>query len=223
MIALPNPEGLTPLKIGGFLWPRVSFYDKQREIIESVRCNRITVVRAGHELGKDFVAGFLTLGAFLAPNVFLRHPDDGWLATNEVRIITTSVKDDHLRILWGELGRFIRTSSIPMLTNQRPPGNLIWNHHDIRKVNADGEKDEISYLRGMVSQKGEGMAGHHAAHTFLIIDEGSGAEDEVFSRGETWAKRILIIGNPYPTRNFFYRLSRAGDREFTGPSKERTI
>jgi hypothetical protein len=74
---------------------------------------------------------------------------------------------------------------------------------------------KISYLLGMVSQKGEGMAGHHARYTLGIIDEASGVDDLVYTQMDTWAKRKLIIGNPNPTENFFKKLVVGGDQEAT--------
>lgn len=187
-----------PFKLNRVLWPDVYFYEHQRRIIRSVEENKITVVPAANMMGKDFVAGNI------AVNCFLRHP--------VCRIVTTSVRDDHLRVLWGEMGRFIQTSKYPLL--QEKGGILRVNHQDIRKYGRPfREKQEckISYLRGMVSEKGEGMAGHHAPFTLGIIDEASGVDDLVLTQMETWAKRILIIGNCNPTTNFFYRFVKAGD------------
>lgn len=130
--------------------------------------------------------------------------------------MTTSVKDDHLRVLWGEVGRFIQTSLVPLTVEKGGP--LIVNHRDIRKLKArrgvpldECEMCEISYMRGMVSEKGEGLAGHHAANTLMIIDEGSGVDDEAYSAGQGWMKRLLVIGNPMPCVNFFFRGIDGGD------------
>ncbi len=189
-------EPVHPLTLGSLLWPKVTFYDKQVQVIDSVWRNKETIVPAGNKLGKDFVAGFIAL------TFFLLH--------EEVRIVTTSVKDDHLRVLWGEIGRFIQDSEVPLLRDKGGP--IIYNHRDIRKVSmATGQEDKISYLRGMVSERGEGMAGHHAAATLLIIDEASGVDDVVYTQGGTWAGRVLAIGNPNPCQNFFKRLVKAGD------------
>jgi hypothetical protein len=183
-----------PLVFGRVVWPHVEFYDKQREVIYSVEHNKVTVVPAGNMLGKDFVAGFIALSHFL------RHP--------ECRVVTTSVKDDHLRVLWGEIGRFVQTAARPLV---QPGGPLIVNHRDVRKVRG-GAQDQISYLRGMVSERGEGMAGHHAGWTLGIVDEASGVDEVVFTQMETWARRILVIGNPHPCENFFRRLVKGGDK-----------
>lgn len=159
-----------------------------------------SLVDLGRGNGKDFVAGFIALWFFLT-----RHT---------CRVITTSVKDDHLRVLWGEIGRFIQECKHPLLLDQGGP--LIWNHRDIRKVlnptdPCKRRRCEISYLRGMVSERGEGLAGHHAAHTLCIIDEGSGVDDLVYTQQATWARRLLVIGNPNQTNNFFYRGVKEGD------------
>lgn len=183
-----------PIQFAATLWPEVQFYDKQIQVIESVRDNDETFVVAGHELGKDFVAGFIALWYFVCHQ--------------PCRIITTSVKDDHLRVLWGEIGRFIETAKYPL--EYIKGGPLIIKHRDIGKV-FKGKPCSISYLRGMVSEKGEGMAGHHAPYTLLIVDEASGVEDEVYKRADSWAKKKLIIGNPYPCSNFFKKGILAGN------------
>lgn len=185
-----DPLGLLPSH-----WPDVRFYDRQQQIIRSVVENDETVVVAAHQVGKDFTAGFVALAAFLCHQ--------------EARVISTSVKDDHLRVFFGEVGRFIQTSRVP-LTRERG-GPLVVNHRDIRKV-VGGRVCEISYLRGMVSERGEGLAGHHAAYTLLVVDEASGVEDVVFERALTWAKRVLVIGNPYGSGHWFHRAVKGGDR-----------
>jgi hypothetical protein len=141
------------------------------------------------------VAGFISLSCFL------RNP--------VARIITTSVKDEHLKVLWGEIGRFIQSSRYPLTVDKGGP--LIFNHRDIRKVNDKGQRCQISYLWGLVSEKGEGMAGHHAPYTLIIGDEASGLDNTVYTQSDTWAKRKLFIGNPNPCQNFFLEYVEAGD------------
>jgi phage terminase large subunit len=184
-----------PMVMCRVLWPHVKFYPKQEDIIYSVEYNDETFVTAGHQLGKDFVTGFIVVRYFL-----IHHP---------VRIITTSVKDDHLRVLWGEIGRYISSCSIKLKNTDGGP--LVINHRDIKKVLPDGNICDVSYLRGMVAEKGEALAGHHAPYALLVVDEASGVEDEVYRRCDTWAKRKLIIGNPYPCQTFFHRYVTEGD------------
>lgn len=156
----------------------------------------------GGGTGKDFVAGFIALWFFLS-----RHP---------CRIITTSADYSQLEsVLWGEIRRFIQTSKYPLEAEKGGP--LIVNHLHLKKIH-QGKVCGISYLIGRVAAKGEGLLGHHVAEigdgiprTLLIGDECSGLEDLVYERSDTWAKRKLFIGNPFPCTNFFYKFVKAGD------------
>lgn len=200
-----NPLAVVdPTEVLGLLWPDVRLYDKQWEIVQSVRWDDETFVPAGNMLGKDFVAGFIALYTFLA----------SCKLGLTCRVITTSVKDDHLRVLWGEIGRYVQTARYPLLAGKGGP--LVFNHRDVRwdASGCRGRKCEISYLRGMVSERGEGMAGHHADWTLGIIDEASGVDDLVYTQMDTWAKRKLVIGNPNPTTNFFYRAVKEGSKPY---------
>lgn len=191
---------LNPFDFKNYLWPHAKFYDKQVQIVNSVWYEaHKTIVPAGNKLGKDYIGGFLALWAFLTGG--------GHGFKTESRVITTSVKDDHLRVMWGEIGRWIQSCREPL---EYPKGPLIINHRDIKKV-VNGKECKISYLRGMVSETGEGLAGHHADYTLLIVDEASGVANQVFTQGDTWAKRMLIIGNPNPTENYFKKWVKAGD------------
>jgi hypothetical protein len=191
-----------PLKLAKALWPDVEFYTKQREIIYSVWENDETFVPAGNMLGKDFVAGFICLAFFLT--------------RNPCRIVTTSADSRQLEsVLWGEMRRFIQESRIPL--NYEKGGPLIVNHLHIRKI-VNGEVDGLSYIIGRVAAKGEGMLGHHIAETgddiprtLFVADEASGVDDISYERADTWAKRKLVIGNPYPCSNFFYKGVNGGD------------
>ena len=184
-------EIVDPIKLGEYLWPHVEFYDKQQEVIYSVWDNDETYVPAGNMLGKDFVAGFIVLAYFLT--------------RNPCRILTTSVKDQHLDVLWGEINRFIQTSRAAL--------PLKVNHHEIKKV-AYGQVEPLSYLIGTVASN-ETIAsfqGHHVAdvgdgvpRTLGVTDEASGVPDDYYKMMITWARRILVIGNPWPCENFFKR------------------
>lgn len=195
---------IDPIKLGRELWPEVRFYGKQQEIIYSVWDNDETFVQAGNMLGKDFVAGFLTLAFFLT-----RSP---------CRVVTTSADYAQLEsVLWGEIRRFIATSKYPL--EKEKGGPLIINHLHLRRWDALAKRPcGISYVIGRVASKGEGMLGHHVAETgdgiprtLLIADEASGIEDITYERSTTWARRQLWIGNPYPCTNIFYRSCKAGD------------
>lgn len=184
------------------LWPNVVFYDKQVDILNSVRDNDETFVVAGNCLGKDFVAGFIVLWFFLT-----RHP---------CRIVTTSADHSQLEaVLWGEIRRFIQTSRYSLSAEEGGP--LLINHLHLRKV-VRGEICGLSYCIGRTAAKGEGLLGHHIAEmgdglprTLFVADEASGSDDVSYERADTWAKRKLVIGNPYPCENYFKRFVLEGD------------
>jgi hypothetical protein len=188
------PEIIDPFVFRDLCWPDAVMSREQEAIVRSVQHNDETYVPAGNMTGKDWIAGFLALWYFWA-----HHP---------VRMITTSVKDEHLDVLWGEIDRFLQSSTFPLLKERG--GALVYKHRDIRKV-IDNELDKHSYLKGEVAKVGEARAGHHAPHTLLIGDEASGLEDAVYAQGATWAKRMLFIGNPHECQNFFRRGIKAGD------------
>lgn len=188
-VRIPNIDRVTK-RVTHFTRHPYWFYDKQREIIYSVERTPQTFVPAANKVGKDFTAGFIAVKQFV---------------TNKVcRIIATSVADHHLRVLWGEIMRFINTSSIPL--KYEDGGILVVNDKMIRKV-VNGVMCPISYLKCMVSEKGEGLAGHHAPYTLAIGDEASGLDNLCYTQMMTWAKRMLFFGNcgTYGTvcNNFF--------------------
>lgn len=183
-----------PVKLARELWPDVRFYKEQRDILYSVWNDSETIVPAGHMLGKDFVTGACCLLFFLT-----RSP---------CRIFTTSVDGRQLEaVLWGEIRRFIQTCRFPLEASRGGP--LVINHLNIRKM-INGQLCPLSYLKGGVSAKGEGLSGHHIAktgdgipRTLFVADEASGADQEVFTKYPEWAHRVLIIGNPYECNNYF--------------------
>lgn len=194
--------GIDPLALGQLVWPETRFYSKQREIIYSVEENLETYVPAGNKLGKDYVTGFICL------NLFLRCLKEGLTC----RIITTSVAEHHLKVLWGEIGRFIEQARFPLLAKDKGP--LVVNYMEIRRASEMLAKNPLNYLSGRVSEKGEGLAGHHADVTLIVGDESSGLDDVVHEMGQGWAKRMLWIGNPNPTNNFFFKGVEAGDLDY---------
>lgn len=183
------------------LWPEVIFYDKQIEMIESAIINPETYVVAGNQLGKDFVTGFITLSSFLA----CMYKDI------RCRIVTTSVAEHHLGVLWGEIGRFVATARRPLSVEYGGPLRI--NYQKITRATEaleDG-KNPLNYLVGRVSAKGEGMAGHHAEWTMACFDEASGCDDEVYKMTQGWCKHMLAFGNPNDCANFFRRGVKGGD------------
>lgn len=192
-----------PFEVIARYWPKICLYGKQKEIVESVWYEKETFVVAGNQLGKDYVAGLVSLVFFLTHST---SPDP----KKRCRVVTTSVKDEHLDILWGEIDGFLRTAKYPLANVKGAP--LLYQHHNIRRVDEKtGEVFKDSYLRGMVSKGAEGMSGHHGKNTLWVADEASGMSDKAYEGAQGWAKHMLVFGNPFPTRNFFYKAVKQGN------------
>ncbi len=177
------------------IFPGMVFADYQKEIIESVRDNFETVCPAGNGLGKDYIASFIAVW---------------WMCSRRpARVVTTSASSKQLeRVLWGEIRKLLGTSEVPLC--------LHYNHMHIRQTHNNGEYVHLAECIGQTVSQGEALQGMHlpkedGPHTCLILDEASAISDSTYIPAITWAHRILIIGNPLPCANFFYRAVKEGD------------
>lgn len=187
-----------PVRFVALCWPDVKLYDKQQEIMYSVRDNDETFVPAGNMLGKDFVSALITLWFFCS-----RSPSI---------VITSSSGQSQLKsVLWGEMSSFLATTEyrLPIVVND------MW----LRQVDSRGAVvSGKCYVRGIVTDSEENLQGHHLSwgpnrlpRALAIFDEASSIDDRYYNAVDTWAHRKLIIGNPLPCSNIFYRAVKAGD------------
>lgn len=192
---------IDPIEFGKLCWPHVGFYREQKEIIYSVRNNDETYVPAGNMLGKDFVAAFIVIWFFVS-----RHP---------CKILTTSVTESHLDVLWGEIDKFVRTSKWPL--DARRGGPLMIQKTQMRKVVKGRVHEDCYAIRRVANDQSiASFQGHHVtpdpgqpidnlARNLFVADEASGVPDAYYQMASIWAKRVFIFGNPWPCMNFFYR------------------
>jgi hypothetical protein len=186
-----------PLKFCALCWPDIQLYDKQAEILYSLRDDNETVVHAGNELGKDFIAAIAGLWFFMS-----RAP---------ARVVTTSSSQTQLeQVLWSEMKQRVTTSRFPF------PIKMDTLH--VRRLgNGPDGYEPLTYMIGHVTREVENLQGHHLPEDkprcLVIMDEASAIDDKFYDAVDSWAHRKLIIGNPLNTRNFFYRLCRGGDIE----------
>jgi len=185
-----------PLKMLQLAWPHVRLYDKQVDIIQSVVDNDETIVPAGNKLGKDFISAFIVIWFFCS-----RSP---------CKVITSSSGVSQLvSVLWGEMKQFVQTSRIPL------PIEITTLH--AKQLLPDGGTEPRSYIKGIVTKVPENLLGHHLpqtgglARTLFVGDEASSIDDEYYEAADTWAHKKLIIGNPLPCTNFFFRFTEQGD------------
>lgn len=198
-----GPQEVDPFELSAVCWPDDKWASYQKRIIYSVWNNKETTVKAGNKLGKDYMAGFICVVGFLT-----RHP---------CRIVTTSAKEDHLRVLWGEIGERIRRSQIPLeFKKDKKKGVLIVKHNEIQKM-VNGERCSISYIRGMVAGDDSigSMQGHHVKNlgdgiwrSMFMCDEASHVNHEYYRMARSWFDRAYIFGNPWPCSNFFQQAFR---------------
>ena len=183
---------IDPFNFYAWAWPDMVITEPQARITESLRDNHTTVVPAGNDQGKDFIAARLCLWFFCS-----RSP---------AKVVTHSVDQPQLKgVLWGEMKRAIEESVVKLPLHVREDMHMNF-------VRVDGSYDPLSYLIGRVTRKGEGLLGHHIAlgddgvpRCMFLADEASGVDNEAWEKVDTWAHRKLAIGNPYPTTNFFYK------------------
>lgn len=193
-----------PFSFLALCWPDIHLTKPQAEIVQSIVENHTTIVPAGNDQGKDFIAAFICVWFFCS-----RSP---------CKVVTHSVDQPQLKgVLWGEMKRFIQTSKYPLPLNVREDMFMQF-------IRPNGTADPLSYLIGRVTRKGEGLLGHHVPQTekdrlpngemlprtLFVADEASGVDDESWEKTDTWAHRKLAIGNPYPTTNFFYKGVKRG-------------
>lgn len=192
-----------PIKFKDIFWPDSVLTDYQVEILHSVQRNKITVVPAGNKLGKDYIAAFTALWFYCS-----RTP---------AKVITTSVDGSQLEgVLWGEIRNFMQSAKYPL--------PLKANHLHLRQMMPDGTYRGNSEFVGRVVDRGEGLLGRHLPYgpnmsprVLAVVDEASGFDDGNYMGIDTWAHRILIIGNTFPCENFFKRLVKGGNVKSDAP------
>ncbi len=187
-----------PLGFISLCWPKLRLYPKQAAVIESVVDNKETFVPAANETGKSLIASLAALWFFQS-----RQP---------ARVIVISATEVNLKnVLWREMSYRISESEL------RFPVHINSKRVD-RWLDPLGKRiDERSYILGQVTNQPDSFQGHHLPHdiprVLLIAEEASGIEDIYYEAATAWAHRMLIIGNPLNTTNFFYFKSRSGDVE----------
>lgn len=189
-----------PLVFYKVCWPDGVLYREQVDIVRSVERDRETFVVAANKVGKDYVAGFITVWKFMK----------ALMLGKTCKIITTSVKEEHLGVLWGEIGRFLTDSKVPLLSTKGGP--LVLTDMEIRR-SCDlvaGNKQPFNYVRGQVANNLDAMSGHHSDMSGFIGDEASGLPDGYHEKAQGWMSWCLCFGNPWPASNFWWRGIKAG-------------
>lgn len=198
-------------------WPHDAPFREQRLILESLATHKETVVVAGNELGKDWIAGRAVVLFFLYPQLFyssawvrqveaMRRPGQSDLHTHTRRVVTTSVKERHLGVLWAEIGAALQTSRVALLESQGGP--LVVNDLSIKFAEESEVKKPMNYLIGQTAADDVSFAGHHARYAMFVGDEISSMKREHYDQAQGWMNKFLGFGNPWPSP-FFESLTRS--------------
>lgn len=159
-------------------------WSKMREIAESVRDNRFTVVPAGHNLSKSYTAGRLA----------------AWFMMSfpPATVITTAPSEKQVKeVLWREIRACV--------TNAKLPGGL-----GGRLLTQKWDFQEESGLKWFaigfatkadtVTAEATAFQGYHNDNVLIIFDEAAGILKEIWTASQSLFTdknvRFLAIGNP---------------------------
>ena len=155
-------------------------WDKQIEIMKSVRDNRRTVVKSGHAVGKSFISARIALW-------FLQC----W--ENSIVVTTAPTWTQVEKILWGELRSQFKSSLIPLR------GELLTTQIKI---------SDKHYAIGISTDECNRLQGFHSDYALIIVDEAPGVHSQMYEAIEGLMTdencRLLLIGNPTSNSGEFY-------------------
>lgn len=145
-------------------------------------------IRSGHGVGKTAVCAWIALH-------FLTFRDD-------VKVIVTAPSADQMKDgLIPEINKWIGRLPVWMQS-----GYEILSDRISRKPNT--VNNFISF-RTARKEKPEALAGVHAEHVLIIVDEASGVDEVIYETGQgalsTEGALALLIGNPTNPSGFFYK------------------
>lgn len=153
-------------------------WDKQIEVLWSVRNNKRTAVKSGNTVGKTHIAADVVID---------------WMVTKgpQAKVITTAPTWDQVEgLLWKE----IRTS---VSQSKQPLGGEL--------LNVEWKITDEWFARGISTNKTERMQGWHSPHLLVVLDEAPGVMLEIWDTVEALhPERILAIGNPLEASGKFY-------------------
>ncbi|MDE2098870.1 MAG: hypothetical protein KGL39_16575 [Patescibacteria group bacterium] len=157
-------------------------WEKQIEILESIRDYPKTAVRSCHGAGKSWVASRAVLWfLYTFPNSL---------------VITTAPTDRQVRkILWREILAAQRSAKIKL------GGDILTREIRINQ-------NWMAF--GFATKVPDNLQGLHAEHILVVVDEAVGIEPDLWDPIEALLTskhaRLLAIGNPTATDNYFFEM-----------------
>ena len=164
-------------------------FDKQQDILESIRDHAETLVPSCHDSGKTWVAARAVIWFLYS------HPNDSIVISTAPTF--TQVAD----LLWREVASAYGKAKFPL------GGRLLQTKFEL------GPK---WFATGITSDDPVNYQGFHASNILVILDEADGIKTEVWNALEgvltTANAKLLAIGNPLdPTSTFCTRVKNARD------------
>jgi hypothetical protein len=157
-----------------------TLWEKQREIMHSVRDNARTAVRSSNGVGKTFTTAN-TVTWFLTT-----HP-------NSVVVSTAPTSRQVKELLWQEINNIHANSKYPL-------GG--------RCLNVSWTLGAKWFAIGMSTDDPNRFQGFHADHILGVIDEAAGVEPPIWEGMDailtSQGARLLVIGNPTEPSGRFY-------------------
>jgi phage terminase large subunit len=167
----------------------VELWDKQIEIVESIRDHRNTTCRSGHKCGKTTA---LAVAALWFVCTFPR-----------ARVLMTAVKASQVdEVMWKEVRRLHKQAK----KRGTPIGG------ELHVLARSGLRfDDERQIWGATARDGEGLAGISGPNILILVDEASGVPDRFFEvlgtslAGDGGVVRKCYISNPTRTTGEFYK------------------
>lgn len=145
-------------------------------------------IRSGHGVGKTAIVAVLALH-------FLCFRDD-------VKVIVTSPSADQMKDgLIPEINKW--KSKLPNWMSASLSGT------SERMVRYPDDKNNFISFRTARKENPEALAGVHATHVMILVDEASGVDEVIYETGQgalsTEGAIAILIGNPTRPSGFFYK------------------
>jgi len=177
-----------PARFNETILCRGPYWQKQREICESVVKYPITCVKTGNGVGKSFVDSGIAWWF-------------GTLHVDSITVIAAPTQAQLSSVLWSEM----------MTAKKLAESNGIDLGAKVRGLTAEfGPKWRIE---GFGSGSVESKSGRHAEHLMALIDEASGVEANVHEAIDSLnPSRRLYTGNPIRAEGKFFELCESAGR-----------
>lgn len=161
----------------------------QAEVVEALDRGETKIsIRSGHGVGKTALCAWLAVH-------FLCFRDD-------VKIIVTAPSADQMKDgLIPEINKWIARMPSYMSHSIESTSERVVRHPN--------SKNNFISFRTARKEKPEALAGVHATHVMILIDEASGVEESIYETGQgalsTDGAIAVLIGNPTNPTGFFYK------------------